>query len=111
MPVAVPSQPVLAEALFRIATQLAENNALYQATTYAMIQVYLQADAGYYWVRDYWVTAEGPGGSPWIPPPNGVITAITIVPADTIATCTTKAATMLAAIRAKVGASKVYVLG
>ena len=48
---------------------------------------------------------------PAIPPPNGVITAITIVPTDTIATCTTKAATMLAAIRAKVGAKNVYVLG
>jgi hypothetical protein len=111
MPVALPSQPVLAESLFRIAQQLQMNNALYQATTYAMIQVYLQADAGYYWVRDYWVTAEGPGGSPWIPPPNGVITAITILPSETIGTCTTKAATMIAAIQAKVGAKNTYFLG
>jgi hypothetical protein len=108
---ALPSQPVLASRLLAIARQLADNNALYQATMYAMIQVYLQADAGGYYVRDYWVTAEGPGGSPWIPPPNGITTAITILPTETVTTCSTKAATMIAAIQAKAGAGRTYFLG
>lgn len=109
MAVVVPSSPALSAKLQQIVGQLAQRNGQYTDQQFSSIVVTLRCDAEGWQVRDWWISAPTPAGSPTSAPPLGVKTSATLTPTTTAAQCDSLAATMIAAIKAVAG--PVYVTG
>lgn len=109
MAVQVPSSPALSAKLQQIVAQLAGRNAQYTDQQFSQINVTLRCDAEGWQVRDWWISAPTPAGSPTSAPPLGVKAAATLTPTTTASQCDTLAASMIAAVKAVTG--PVYVNG
>lgn len=103
MAVQVPTAPELSAKLQKIVAELKERNGQYLGPQYSSITVTIRCDAEGYDVRDWWISAPTPSGSITPAPPLGVKASTSLTATTTAGQCDTKAAAMIAAVKAVVG--------